>query len=176
MAEIKSTLELIMEKTKGMTITPEERINMKRKELEGKGRGILQGYIDGRLSDRDVHAEMEKWDRDILDPDIFLIGEALDRIKPDSEENVRIFEFLEKVLGANVDPLKDVLREFNRTREREMMEWSQSYMQRLALKGIRGSAVMPNPDYDPLWKEREKLISERFSSRLCEIKRRLTRV
>lgn len=176
MPEIKSTLELIMEKTRGMTITPEERVSMRRKELEGKGRGILRGYIDGRLTSREVSMEITGWEKDILDPRIFLIGEAVDQIKPQGEDNVRIMEFLREVLGVDVAPLEEVLEEYDLTREIEMTKWAQSYMQNLALKGVAGTAVVPNPDGDPLWKEREKLLDENFSHRLQEIKQRLTSV
>ena len=49
MAEIKSTLDLIMEKTKGLTMSDEEKEAFQQKELETKLRGSLQKVMEGRL-------------------------------------------------------------------------------------------------------------------------------
>ena len=49
MGEIKSTLDIIMEKTKGLTMSEEERTSFKEKELTGKVKGLVQKYINGFL-------------------------------------------------------------------------------------------------------------------------------
>ena len=49
MGEIKSTLDIIMEKTKGLTMTEEEKTAFKSKEMEGKVKGALQKFLDGIL-------------------------------------------------------------------------------------------------------------------------------
>jgi hypothetical protein len=41
MAEIKSTLDIIMERTKNLTMTDEEKASFRRKEAEGK---VRDGY------------------------------------------------------------------------------------------------------------------------------------
>ena len=47
MGEIKSTMDIIMEKTKGLTMTEEEKAEYKHKELTGKVRGLIQKFLDG---------------------------------------------------------------------------------------------------------------------------------
>ena len=42
MAEIKSTLDIIMEKAKKFSVTEEEKQGFKRQELEGKIKGLVQ--------------------------------------------------------------------------------------------------------------------------------------
>ena len=42
MAEIKSTLDIIMEKAKRFSVTEEEKKGFKRQELEGKIKGLVQ--------------------------------------------------------------------------------------------------------------------------------------
>ena len=49
MAEIKSTLDLVLERTKNLTLTEEEKKSLQRKELEGKIRGWGQKYLDGLM-------------------------------------------------------------------------------------------------------------------------------
>ena len=49
MGEIKSTLEIIMEKTKDLTLTEEEKKEFKQKDMAGKIKGIIQKFLDGTL-------------------------------------------------------------------------------------------------------------------------------
>ena len=46
MAEIKSTLDLVMEKTKNLSLSSEEKQTQRNKEIEGRIRGLLQKYQD----------------------------------------------------------------------------------------------------------------------------------
>ncbi len=50
MAEIKSTLDLIMERTKNFTLTNEGKRVLQTKELEGKVNGWVQKCMDGKTS------------------------------------------------------------------------------------------------------------------------------
>ena len=50
MGEIKSTIDIIMEKTKGMTMSEDEKQEIKKKELTGKIRGLIQRFMDGVIN------------------------------------------------------------------------------------------------------------------------------
>ncbi len=50
MAEIKSTLELIMEKTKNLTFSDEEKKALREKEVQGKVRGFITKFMDGVMN------------------------------------------------------------------------------------------------------------------------------
>jgi len=47
MGEIRSTMDIIMEKAKGLTMSEEEKETFRKKETEGKVRGFLQRFLDG---------------------------------------------------------------------------------------------------------------------------------
>ncbi|HUU81562.1 MAG TPA: hypothetical protein VMW90_08945 [Acidobacteriota bacterium] len=49
MREIKSTLEIIMEKAKGLTISADEKEAFQKSETEKKVRRLLQRFIDGLI-------------------------------------------------------------------------------------------------------------------------------
>ena len=49
MAEIKSTLDIIMEKARDINVSEEEKKAFQRNEFEGKARGLLQKLLDGLL-------------------------------------------------------------------------------------------------------------------------------
>ena len=58
MGEIKSTLDIIMEKTKGLTMSEEEKEAFQKKETEGKVRGFLQRYLDCVIDLERLKAEL----------------------------------------------------------------------------------------------------------------------
>ena len=51
MAEVKSTMDLIMEKTKHLTMSEEEKEGFRRKELSGKIRGLVHKSMEGTFNE-----------------------------------------------------------------------------------------------------------------------------
>ena len=60
MAEIKSTLDIIMERTKNLTMTDEEKASFRRKEAEGKVKGWIQKYQDGAIGLDKLKSDFKK--------------------------------------------------------------------------------------------------------------------
>ena len=82
MAEIKSTLDLIMERTKNLSLTPEERTEIRLKEIQAKVNGWTQRYIDGLLNASDVKNELESLKEDKDAALVFCRKAALAHIAP----------------------------------------------------------------------------------------------
>jgi len=57
MGEIKSTLDLVMEKTKHLSLSDEEKQNQKKIESQKRINGLLQKYQDQVLSMEQLHTE-----------------------------------------------------------------------------------------------------------------------
>ncbi|RPJ11183.1 MAG: hypothetical protein EHM36_01955, partial [Deltaproteobacteria bacterium] len=62
MAEIKSSLELAMERSKRFAISDQERDEIKRREVEQKAASLFHRYIDGHLALHEVLKEIERAD------------------------------------------------------------------------------------------------------------------
>ena len=60
MGEIKSTLDLVLEKTSHLTLSEEEKQEQKQKDARSRLAGLLQRYQDGKM---DVHKTAEELDR-----------------------------------------------------------------------------------------------------------------
>ena len=58
MTEIKSTMDIIMEKAKKFSVTEEEKKAFRRHELEGRIKGLIQKYLDALV-------DLEKLKEDI---------------------------------------------------------------------------------------------------------------
>ena len=88
MGEIKSTLDIIMEKTKGLSMTEEEKKELKKTEIEGKVRGLLNKFLEGIL---DLERLKREWsnlgeDRQEIAREV-LKKECLNRIDPGADNN-----------------------------------------------------------------------------------------
>ena len=142
MSEIRSTLDIIMEKAKGLTATDEEIEAFRRKEMEGKIRGALQRFLDGLMGLDELKEELgvagrerQDWVREILRE------ECLGRIDPE-KENTSVLNVLEELVGMDIRRLHQLLSEFRVQLEKSGQEYEKQT--RLGLKnlGISGSAVI----------------------------------
>lgn len=174
MAEIKSTLDLIMERTKNLTLTGEERAILHRRELENKVRGWVGRYREGLISIGDIGENLKGNQADeevILE---LLREEILQNIDPDENPdkmpdkmNAKLLALLSTVGGMNAAPIIRRLDAYRKDVERQWGKYAESALLRLEGKGIHGSAVIPNLEKDEGW------TSWRTSSRI-EFKKSLT--
>lgn len=158
MAEIKSTLDLIMERTKNLTLTEEEKKALHAQELRGKIRGWVQKCLDGTLDRARLQAEMER--EGAGDPELRsgLLQELRERIDPGGENEI-LFQLLGEVLHRDTAPLREILERFRGELAERVREKTAGIKDELEEeRKISGSAVVPNLDGDPRWKEeREQL-------------------
>jgi hypothetical protein len=151
MAEIKSTLDIIMEKTKGLTMTEEEKKVFHKREIEGKVRGLLQKFVDGF-----IHPEQLKDEISALDEAQYagardaLLRECVDRIEPGAE-NGPFLDVLEHTAGMDTTPIQKILMEYDHDIEKKKMYREQVLRENLEGLGFSGTAVIPNIHADQVW-------------------------
>jgi hypothetical protein len=155
MAEIKSTLDLIMERTKGLTMTDEEKRAFKERETAGKIKGLVQKYIDGLIDLDRCQAEVTALKREVKDEATVnrLFGkECLDRIEL-GKDNERLLGVLETSATVDVPKLRKSTRKFEALLEQQKAIQEKALIAELRKRGISGPSVIPNLDADPKWKE-----------------------
>lgn len=153
MAEIKSTMDIIMEKTQGLTMSEEEKAEYRRQELSGKVRGLIQKFLDSILDLDKLKAEiglLSDYPRDIVE--ITLIEEAIPHMEL-GEENEPIYRILEGIVGMHSRPVLDIETACLEQVEGEKKVFEKSLKEKIKEKGISGSAVIPNLEADPAWKQ-----------------------
>jgi len=166
MAEIKSTLDLIMEKTRNLTMTEEERQALHRKELEGKTRGWIERYRNGLTELMSFRETLPgKPVDDVIMCDI-LGKEALKSLQP-GKDNEKFLLLLEEILGMDTEPIRHHIDAFLHEREKEMLRHAQDSLGRLEDMGVRGSAVMPNLEKDQAWQTWQASSRTEFSRALA---------
>jgi len=151
MAEIKSTMDLIMEKTKGLTMTEEEKQAFREKEMAGKVKGLIGKYLDGVLDPARLKRDLiplEEKDRDMARR--LIRQEVLDHMEIDRDNEAALI-LLKDTGDLDIAALKSDLTRFAHDLKRERDRCESLMMERLDRRGISGSAVLPHVEADPEW-------------------------
>jgi ribosomal protein S20 len=174
MAEIKSTLDLVMEKTKNLSLSDKERQEQKNKEIESRIRGLLQKFTDQALSADNFKSEYQKLQKDHdLSGNEHLIKEICGQIEL-AKDNQALFDLLAEFKVSDFEGLSSVLQEFQAVRDTAARERRKIVKEQLAKTHfISGSAVVPNLEIDDEWREKTGQIRAEFEAKLNQAKTKL---
>ena len=151
MGEIRSTLDIIMEKAGKVKVTDEEKAAFMKREVEGRVRGLLQKYLDGQIKQDRLREEFQAMDRDRLSiARNTLRNECLERVDPDGD-NGPLMEVMEEVLNLDTAPLRKILSKYRKELDEKEGRMKTAMMEELMSRGISGSAVEPNLRADGRW-------------------------
>lgn len=153
MAEIKSTLDLIMEKTKNMTLTEEEREEILAREWRGKVRGWVQRYLDTTMNEKDLSQKFSKEDSDDLARvNKILKREILERLEPESD-NEKILHLIDILPVSDRKSMKQLIESYRKKIDTERAHVGSEIKDNLSVRGVSGTAVVPNLENDTAWKD-----------------------
>ena len=150
MGEIKSTLDLIMERTKNLTMSSEEKEEIRRQEWLKKTRGWIQKFLDDLADTSRVKTEIldkeppSGWEK-------ILKKELVEGLDPDGNNEKRL-QLIKTLLALPSEPYREVLASFTQQVEQQKDYFADVLKKRLSVQGLSGSAVVPNLDPDPSWK------------------------
>lgn len=161
MAEIKSTIELVMERTKHLIQTPEERARANEQELESRAAGYLLKITEGHIQPEELPDLLDRTGEDAGPLRKTLLGLMIRGVGL-SGDNEPILAGLRTLVGAAVDDEIAEIRELSSAWAGGMKKLTGDaggqVIEELAAKGITGSAVKPKYASDPAYIEaREKL-------------------
>jgi len=166
MAEIRSTLDIIMEKAKNLTVTEEDKKEFAEKEVQGRVQGFFQKYMDGILSTEQLKKEMASFDNDLKPVAEKELLAACLRTMTVEGDNQPSFEILDQLLACDIEPILDLIDEFQKQQNIERSKRSADLIQTLRKWGVSGSAVIPNLSADTAWRDFISNMQERFQERL----------
>jgi hypothetical protein len=145
MAEIKSTLDIIMERTKNLTMTDKEKASFRRTEAEGKVKGWIQKYQDGVIELDTLKSDFEKDMTEYPEVRQIFKSQLLGCLRL-TGDNGKIFRLLEDIIGINTNTIKNTIQSLKQDVETLRIERTASIREDLRGKKIYGSSVVPNPD------------------------------
>ena len=174
MAEIKSTLDLVMEKTRNLTFSSEEKLALKVEQAQKAFNGLLQKYLDGQLELEELQQGVAGLQEKHALSDRGVLRQALtDKLAPESMLGPLLM-LLEQVFDCDTE----VLRALGEDYRSEIAARADDRRRQLAAyfeerHGISGSAVAPNLEADEKWKEEAAVLHKLFSAKLEDEKARL---
>ena len=174
MGEIKSTLELVMERTSHLSLSEEEKVQQQRADFEKRLEGLLNKYADDALSadeflDRiaKLQVEMKISDRQLI------LGAIFRRIIPEND-NERWLNILESLAPDIIDSMREFLMDYHEQQADLFQSSKKRLLDQLARHHkIEGSAVIPNPEKDTGYQEDLATIRRDTRARIETIKKQV---
>jgi hypothetical protein len=172
MGEIKSTLDIVLEKTKNLKLTSAEKAEQQQKEVVTRLRALLQKYQDGVLTQDDLVTEFRLLQKDFnLEDSTDLVNEIFRRIDPD-RDNHALLELLDRCCHIHPARIAAVISDFQAACDSAARNRMHLIKEALARKfSISGSAVVPNLAVDEPWRQELQALRAGFERQLNQEKR-----
>jgi hypothetical protein len=148
LSEIKSTIDLMMERTRGMSLSAEERADLRQEDLRKRARGLkLKLRQDPNRAEEILSplSEEPADDRRFLES---CLWELMIEEMPTDAKTLKYLDLMEKLPGAQartqaLQRLRDAFREVTKSDVIDKKKILTREKKRLAALGISGSAVVP---------------------------------
>lgn len=149
MAEIKSTLDLVMERTRHLTMSAEEKAGQEKEEFEKKFKGLLQQYEDNILSADELIEKNAALQAELnRDDDLSAVSVIAHRIQP-GMDNAQWLALIKRFAPLAVPQLEEILADNQEKAAALVGKKEQHHLDRFSRDyGIQGSAVAPNFEKD----------------------------
>ncbi|HAY38275.1 MAG TPA: hypothetical protein DCY53_02375 [Desulfobacteraceae bacterium] len=176
MGEIKSTLDLVMEKTRHLTLSQEEKEAQNRIEVNKRLQGLLQKYQDNLLRKENLNKELDNLKIAYnLNVDEMLADLLLNSLKI-GRDNTVFLELLNEIFGLNLSGIETIFQNFKATVKSATKKRVDQIKTDLSVKRfISGSAVIPNLESDSEWLSMLGHIMDGFDQTLNKEKAALTK-
>lgn len=170
MGEIKSAIELAMERTSNLSLSAEEKARQKKADLEKLLQGALQQYYDGILSVDGIRDRINELQEELKVAEPQLVTKAvLMRIDPD-RDNEQWMALVAVFAPALCDPLQEILSDYREQRFQLSQATEKRLRKELAKRhGVTGLAVTPNPDKDAAFQDSLSALKNKIQARIDAI-------
>ncbi len=152
MGKIRSTLDIVMERTRGMSMSREDRDRLHEKELSDTARAWAQKYLDGRMAWEEVETRLDAAGGDKPLLSALLKGELASDIRP-GVDNARHVHALDRLSMAGRDRIMAIIGDHEQALNSRTAQRLELLRARLEDEGIRGTSVIPNVEQDPSWQD-----------------------
>ena len=177
MKEIKSTLELALERTRRLAITQEEREEIKRQQLLKKATGFFHRYMEGHIPLHEILREIERMTgQEKSQVKKALLSQWMEALSLESDHE-RLFDGIESLRGMKVSGLREkfqlLVSEYQVERKKTEQNIERQAIEELKTEGIFGTAVVPRLEGNPKWRECTQAMNALFRKRVEGVKEAL---
>lgn len=174
MAEIKSSIELAMERTKGLVFTEEEKRQLEEERERRIAQALILQYLRGEMSLRELERKRKEatpTGRRALDK-VFV-----ESLEMEAEALPKVLEAIESWLGKTnrhvVQKVKDLTVQWGQAVQKRKKRIKAELREDLAKRGVQGSAVEPNVEASLAWERALKELQEEFSDKVSSLREQL---
>ena len=178
MAEIKSAIELAMEKTKGLRLSREEKEKLKEEEVQIKAHALVNRFLEVDFHLREVEKDLAKYHPDQRAQLEKLILHYLSEAVALDRDNDLIYQGVEafrKESKKTVEKIRHLTESYRQRREKEYEKIEKDLLKTLERQGISGSAVQPKIEGSQEWQDALAKIKRPFEEQLQTLKEELRR-
>lgn len=167
MADIKSTLELVMERTRNMVFSKDEKKEQDLAEFHKTVSGLIQKVLDGIVRQGDFEKELERMGRGIAtDPRRVAAEEIAKRLDLEGD-NAALFDLLSGPCRVDTSKARAAVEAYAQALKQGEAEATARLLRRFSGEhGISGIAVTPNLEKDAEWTEALASLRERHRTLL----------
>ncbi len=168
MAEIKSAIELAMERTKGLVMDEKEKEQSLIQDAENKLKVLVRRFLESGGDIDDFRSQYDRIDLKENRKRSLLIDIVVEGF--DAGGDAKSFQLLH-VAGGNLDKrlsteLDKMQRQFSEALDKKSEDVRKRILSRLKKMGISGSALEPNVSAWDEWKEAAVETKQAFDNRL----------
>jgi len=156
MAEIKSSIELAMEKTEGLSLSREEMEKLKEEELQSKAHSLVNRFLEVDYHFREMEKELSRLDPSQRIQIEKLMLEYLSEAIQIDGENDLIFQGIEALRQENknlLPKIQELIERYKERREKECEKVEKNLLKKFERLGISGSAVQPKVEGCKQWND-----------------------
>jgi hypothetical protein len=176
MAEIKSAIQLAMERTQGLVMDDRERKSLARKELANNLRTLYRRFREGLIDEREARSQLDAGECDaefkrklVLD----LLSEEFDS-SDDIAQLGTLLTFVRFVVDdQSYQELRSIEKDCNVELKKLRAGLKSKIMEDLGSSGITGTSVEPNVESWPRWQETTADVRRAFKKQIEEWKNKV---
>lgn len=163
MAEIKSTLELVMERTRHLRQSEEEKQEQAAAEFRKGLSGLVQKFLDGALSTERFREDLRLLQKTLHMTDTATILDEIFKRFDLEGDHTSALTLLREGFGLDPRGIEAVFDEYRQAVNRGVVERSFELSKELAEnQGVSGTAVVPNLAADREWALAQERLKRHF--------------
>lgn len=174
MSEIKSTLDLVMERTKDLFMNETEKENHRLIELKKRLAGLIQKVDDQAMKPNELIEQLDEL-KEKFGPDTatHIVETVLNGVGLNNDCSRRL-SLLADTLDLDVSAISKVIDEYLLALDDLKNGHIEVLLSAMSDRHqISGTAVVPNIDADPVWHKKHLALTNRFSKQLEIEKQRM---
>lgn len=168
MAEIKSTIDLVMEKTQDLSMSEEEKKELHRQRLKDKARALIQKFLEAKVDIKAFKQELNSEEQNVQELKNICKQFIFHHLQLEAE-NKDLLQLLEQGLELDIALLRKLLSSYQEEINTEKSRLVRRSKEDLKEQGVSGSALIPNLELYPEWKRFKTEKKEEFRSKLESI-------